>query len=109
MEKALFYFEPRSVNQLKEILEIFKEDASDSYEIEKVIELEEGEDIDKILNSGADFLKENDNLMGLDVKRVWHCLLVKEKGQEDGILFSFKYSSNKSKFYAKFAAYWRNS
>jgi len=56
--------------------------------VEKIIELPEDEynEFSKTLLEDKYFITENKDLMGVDIARTWHCILVKTKTSKDGIL-----------------------
>ena len=58
------------------------------YKIEKVIELDtpEYEKFTEDLLEYYDFITENKNLMYVDKSKIWHCILVKERNADEGVL-----------------------
>jgi hypothetical protein len=71
--------------------------------IEKVIELEQDEydDFAANLMDYCDFIEENRDLMYVDTADVWHCILVKAKDTDDGILVE-----SEGYDYARYAAFY---
>ena len=72
--------------------------------VEKVIEIDEKE-FDKFagdLLEDRDFIKDNIGLMYFDRDRVWHCILVKAKDKQEGILVE-----SEGYEYARYSAIWR--
>lgn len=74
--------------------------------IEKIIELPEDEynEFSRTLLADTDFIKENKDLMGVDIGRRWHCILVKAKTRKDAILVQCEGFN-----YARYTSYVENA
>ena len=95
--KACFIRKARTLTELKETT-----DKGSEYVIEKTIELEPAayREFSNYLLEDREFIEDNIREMYLDAENVRHCLLVKAKGRQDGILVEAEGYS-----YARYAAY----
>ena len=73
----------------------------DEFTIDKVVEIDPDLFTCFIHNplDDYDFIKENEELMFVDENEIWHCILVKAKGHDYGILVNSEGSS-----YARYAS-----
>jgi len=105
MKKTYFLRKAADLEALKAVYrEIKGKEKGSSFVIEKTIELSEDEfnSFAEDLLADRDFIKENANLMCVDVDKVWHCILVKLKGANEGILVE-----SEGYGYARYAAYYK--
>lgn len=99
MAQANFVRKAFNIEYLKEAA---KKPSISQYTIEAEVELSDGEYnyfADNLLDD-FDFISKNKEKMYVDINNVWHCILVKAKGAEDGILVE-----SEGHYYARYAAY----
>ena len=86
MNRALFTRKAVDLDELKQRTGL--ESDKKYFVVEKVIELDEKEfdGFSNDLLEYREFIKENIDLMYVDSNDIWHCILVKAKGRDDGIL-----------------------
>jgi hypothetical protein len=102
MNKAWFTRKAVDIDELKR--RTGEEREKVPFVVEKVIELTEKEYdafADDLLEE-RDFIKDNIKLMYFDHDRVWHCILVKAKDKQEGILVEAEGYD-----YARYSAIWR--
>lgn len=105
MKKAYFLRKAADLEAVKAAYQDNKgTDKGVSFVIEKILELPEAEYRAFAENLLADryFIRENENLMCVDVNKVWHCILVKAEGAKEGILVEAEGYD-----YARYAAYYK--
>ncbi|MEL7568939.1 MAG: DUF6329 domain-containing protein [Eubacteriaceae bacterium] len=98
---ALVNFVRKAVN-IHELKEAAKKPGISQYSSETIIELSEEEYnyfADNLLED-FDFISKHKEKMYTDINNVWHCILIKAKGAENGILIE-----SEGYDYARYSAY----
>ena len=103
MNRALFARKAVDIDEIKNITGLDRD--KKYYVIEKTIELDEKEfdEFADDLLEDRDFIKDNIDFMFVDSNSVWHCLLVKAKGRDEGLLIEAEGYS-----YSRYTALWRD-
>ena len=85
MDKALFTRKAVDIDELKR--RTGQEHEKNHFVIEKVVELSEKEfdEFADDLLEDKDFIRDNIESMYVDPNDIWHCILVKAKGRNDGV------------------------
>jgi len=101
--KAHFFRKACTIEELKDII---GRDKGSEYTIEETVELEQAEyeRFTKNLLDDFDFIAQRKDKMWMDGNKVWHCLLVKAKGAEEGILVE-----SEGYDYARYAAFYEEA
>lgn len=106
MNTAYFFRKAIDLTELKLHTEVVNKDKDQGtpFKIFKIVDLDKKdyEDFTKSLLADRDFIKENTANSIIDFEGNWHCILVREKGQENGILV---HSSGYS--YARYTAIYK--
>lgn len=94
----------RKACTIKELKESAGMGRGSDYTIEATVELEgaEYENFSNNLLNDFDFITRHKNIMFVDINKVWHCVLVKAKGADEGILVE-----SEGYDYARYAAFWK--
>lgn len=92
----------RKANTIED-LKGYGEESGSQFVIEEVVELEPEDfrSFSESLIDDYDFIAERIDKMFMDAEKVWHCILVKAKGTEDGILVE-----SEGYDYARYSAYY---